>query len=270
MGTLVGLAQYECASISSFSSFPPSPHVSHHRHAIFSFTITAAFAFPLPLQATTRPRHLVSTPQNYSNLLLHCRFLIQSSNHHTVDTESKMHPDRTTNMRESAEATNQSTEANPIRNEIFGRDSLPKLNYVTHTHRQLLIAHKSSEVNIKDRGENKENITGEQAATIFSNVKFSHPRTLAQLRKRHDKLAAYIQKTKEEIARHPQMVGRELAPKAENGSAKIKQEEEEEEEDDDDKMDIKLDEDGGGWRLGGLLSKARMRNHVALKSPRLG
>jgi hypothetical protein len=152
-----------------------------------------------------------------------------------------MQPDRTTNKQDGPEAADQPAELEAIRREIFGRDGRQKLNYETYANRQLVVDHNNSKHgsdNDKDKDENEENIPGQYPTVFLANAKFSGLRTLAEWRKRHDELEAYIKKTKEEIARHPKTIEKEAARKAEEEKMSIKKETDSEDEMD---LDIKLD-----------------------------
>jgi len=124
-----------------------------------------------------------------------------------------------------------------IRQEILGHGGLEAAIDKTYTTQQPLHIRKGTETNTKDRGENKENVAGEQVAAPPMHVKPGGRETLAQLRKRHDTLALQIEKLKEEIAKHPVMVGREAARKAKEEGVDVKKEEEE-------NVDINMDEIG--------------------------
>lgn len=137
-----------------------------------------------------------------------------------------MYSDRKNRPQHSSEASEYSSEMNKIRQEIFGHGGLEARIDETYTTQQPLSIHKGTEANVKDRGENKENVVGEKIAALFTYAKSSGRETLAQWRLRHDVLALYIKRLKEEIANHPIMIEKEAARKAEEGSANFKKEEE--------------------------------------------
>jgi hypothetical protein len=136
-----------------------------------------------------------------------------------------MHPDRRNRLQNSGEASEYSSEMNESRKEILGRGGLEAPIDKTYTTQQHLPIRKGTEANASDRGENKENIAGEEVAVPFTYAKPSSRETLAQLRERHNALALYIKKMKEEIASHPVMIEREAARKAEEERVNVKEEE---------------------------------------------
>lgn len=158
-----------------------------------------------------------------------------------------MDPDHSTDTRRGAKARytlDQHTLMNARRYEkLSRRRRLPNYNIQSAPGPQQSIQWTREDTEVDNANcarEDEKTSSGDQDTAIPAVAKFSDKKSLAQLRKRHDELAACIEKMKEDIAKHPKTLEKEVVLKSKEETKEAVKQKVSSADDDEIDIDIRL------------------------------